>query len=176
MRRPFYRHAAMPLQRFLADPARGDGYTADGMAGDCYRTALAGALGRPRDTVPHFVNMPTVDAEWWWELQRWTREEYGRCVYGWQPDKWLEHRAAPETRYPGGRPYVVVSGPSPRGPFHHAVVADLDLNIVHDPHPLGMGLTRIDLVDVLLEADWPPPPRRALEALTAHRNRQEPTP
>lgn len=165
MRRPYYRAAGMPLQRYLADPARGDGHTADGMAGDCYRTALAGALGIVRDSVPHFVAMPSARAAWWWEVQRWANEQYGRNVYGWAPDVWLEQRAAgADLTYPGGRPYVVVSGPSPRGPFGHSVVADLELNIVHDPHPLGMGLVRIDLVEVLLAADWQPPARLAIEA------------
>lgn len=161
MRRPYYRAAGMPLQRYLADPARGDGHTADGMAGDCYRTALAGALGIARDAVPHFVSY----SAWWWEVQRWTLEQYGRNLYGWAPDVWLKHRAdGTETRYPGGRPFVVVSGPSPRGAFYHSVVADLDLTIVHDPHPLGVGIERIDLVEVLLPAEWQPPSRLALEA------------
>lgn len=165
MRRPYYRHPAMPLQRYLADPARGDGHTADGMAGDCYRTALAGALGLARDAVPHFVSYSSVDAAWWWEVQRWAAAQYGALVYSWHPDAWLERRAEGlEPRYPGGRPFVVVDGPSPRGAFYHSVVADLDLNVVHDPHPLGVGLTRVDTVNVILPLEWTPPARKALKA------------
>lgn len=165
MRRKFYRHPAMPLQRYLADPARNDGQTADGMPGDCFRTALAGALGIVRDAVPHFVSYSWESAAWWWEVQRWSAAQYGRNVYTWNPDVWFQHRTAGTAPlYPGDRPFVVVSGPSPRGPFHHSVVADLNLQIVHDPHPLGMGLKSIDSVDVMLAADWAPPPRKALAA------------
>lgn len=163
MRRPCYRHPGMPLQRYLADPARGDGNTADGMPGDCYRTAFAGALGLQRDAVPHFVGYSWPEAAWWWEVQRWAAAQWGRTVYTWTPDVWREHRArGDEPLYPGGRPYLVASGPSPRGTFHHSVVVDLDLNQVHDPHPLGMGLAELQTLDVMLPADWQPPPRRAL--------------
>lgn len=163
-RRPFYRAPGMPLQRFLACPRRNDGHTADGMPGDCYRTALAGALGLPRDAVPHFVAITELRSEWWWEVQRWTAAQYGRNLYGWAPDVWRQHRADDTaTLYPGDRHYLVASGPSPRGHFHHSIVVDLDLEPVHDPHPLGMGLSRIDLVEVLLPMDWTPPARTAIE-------------
>lgn len=164
-RRPFYRAAGMPLQRYLACPIRRDGHTADGMAGDCLRTAIAGALGLERDTVPHFVSMPTVSAEWWWELQRWAREQLGDViVYAWSPERWREVAADYDLSYPGGRPFTVIGGPSPRGPFDHAMVGDLDLEPVHDPHPLGMGLRRVDEVYAFVEAKWDPPARHALEA------------
>lgn len=168
MIRRHYRRPDMPLQRFLADPARGDGDTADGTPGDCYRTALAGALGLTRNAVPHFVGYTEVRSVWWWEVQRWAAAQWGLSVHCWHPDRWAKERAdGTEPRYPGGRPYVVVSGPSPRGPFHHSVVADLDLDVVHDPHPLGMGIASIDSVDVFLPpAGWTPPPRLALTTPT----------
>lgn len=161
MRRRFHRHPDMPLQRHLGDPARGDGNTADGVPGDCFRTAMAGALGRPRDSVPHFLTY--AGTQWWWELQRWTLEHYAANLDVCPPDMWHKLRSRDRvTSYVPGRPYIVVSGPSPRGSFHHAVVADLDLNIVHDPHPLGEGLAQVDAVMVFRPADWTPPPRRAL--------------
>lgn len=163
MIRPLYRAPGMPLQAHLAHPHRPEGATIDGTAGDCLRTAFAGALGLDRDTVPHFVGL--TEAGWWWELQRWMREHVDRNVYLWTTDVWREYRAAGNAPTYPGRPYVVVDGPSPRGTFNHAVVADLDLNVVHDPHPLGVGITDVQYVWVLADGTyWQPPPRHALEA------------
>lgn len=161
MRRPFYRAPGMPLQRWLADPARGDGSASDGTPGDCFRTSFAGALGLPRDSVPHFVGMSERGAVWWWELQRWGVETFGCNIYNWTPKAW-ERNGRPG--YPGGRGFVVLGGPSPRGAFAHAVVGNHDLDVVHDPHPLGVGLTAVDTVFVMRLGDWAPPERRALEA------------
>lgn len=40
--------------------------------------------------------------------------------------------------------YVLLSGPSPRGNFYHAVVGDTDFNMVHDPHPSGVGILLVE--------------------------------
>lgn len=170
MRRPVFQRADMPTQRWLADPRRTDGASWDGTMGDCFRTAFAGALGLPRDDVPHFVGMAEGYAAWWRELNDWSGRNYGSVVAYWDTDRWQATRAEHPDRlpvYPGRRGYVVVSGPSPRGPFHHACVADLDLNVVHDPHPLGMGLESVSHVYVMAPGVWLRENRRALTARAA---------
>lgn len=168
MIRRVYQHPEMPHQKYLANPHRPEGATADGILGDCWRTALAGALGRDRDDVPHFVNMSDRTGFWWFETNRWLQEEYGALIYCCDPDRWHSMLAKdpdhPDTFYPGGRPFVVVSGPSPRGAFSHACVADRNLDVIHDPHPLGVGLERVEMAYVVRLDVWRMAPRRALTA------------
>lgn len=51
--------------------------------------------------------------------------------------------------------FFIATGTTSRGPLHHAVVggvADRRWSIVHDPHPDGQGLTRIEHIGVLVPA------------------------
>lgn len=125
------RHA----QTILADPERGDGHDANGVPGDCYRTAIACLLDLPVLDVPHFVAME----DWWGETQAFLRardaELYYATVEQWNDGSWAGYREAVE--------YVILDGPSPRGDFYHVVIGTTDLKFVHDPHPSQTGLKEI---------------------------------
>lgn len=104
--------------------------------GDCLRAAMATIMDRSLLEVPHFVETPGEGAEWWAELVGFVRRvSLGtHTILCYDADEWPE---GVNTLDYG----VVLTGPSPRGDFHHAVVADpATLSIVHDPHPSRAGL------------------------------------
>lgn len=143
-------------QRILADPTRGDGHDADGNPGDCLRACVASLLGEPYDHVPHFAQ----HRSWWDYMRRWARGRGGdfACV----PPRghsirWALINPEPGTLYLGG-------GPSPRGPFRHVVLVDVDLALVHDPHPSGAGLLDVDEVFVYVSPYDPAPTQLLLTA------------
>lgn len=101
--------------------------------GNCFAACIASILELPLADVPNFC----VDRKHW--LQH--------C------NDWLAKRglAYIEFKLTGGEVPIwmtdvghhVISGPSPRGDFHHCVVG-LDGKMVHDPHPSGAGLKTFD--------------------------------
>lgn len=131
-------------QTILADPTRGDGHDANGIPGDCYRTAIACLLDLEPTDVPHFVE--SGKDRWWDETQEWFKARGDAFYYlplpipdDWQA--WWDH-------YRNALDYVILGGPSPRGPFEHVVVGRPDLTMAHDPHPSGDGLTSVTEVYV----------------------------
>lgn len=153
-------------QRLLADPRRADGHTADGLPGDCLRTALACLLEvRDLDSVPHF-GLYTHPC-WWTAVRRWVRA--GRHPYGEGWDiAYTDDPPWPAYLDPDDAPACVITGgPSPRGPWLHVVVADARTGaLVHDPHPSGAGLLAVEEAFVLVRLydDPPPDPYRMLAA------------
>ena len=135
-------------QTILACPERNDGHDADGNPGDCFRTAIASLLDLDPSTVPHFA---THGADEWWDKTReWFAEQGGQFYYlplpipdDWQA-WWDEYRDVTD--------FVILGGPSPRGPFQHVVVGTPDLLTVHDPHPSGDGLVDVTEVFAYVEA------------------------
>jgi hypothetical protein len=147
-------------QRILADPARGDGHDADGNPGDCLRTAVACLLEVSYRAVPHFAQ----HVGWWDCMRRWAR---GRGV-----DVACIPVVDGSVRYgfedpPPASLRMLGCGPSPRGPFWHVVLVDLDLHLVHDPHPSDAGLVEVAEVFVFCPPYDPPPGQLLLEGMCA---------
>jgi len=128
-------------QRF---PFRQD---AGGQVGDCLRVAVASLLGMGIDDVPHFAAIehgrPADDPlrhAWWWALVGWCRLlEPAFDVVSLDP---LDRHAWPDPDDPDD-PLLgcyLLTGPSPRGPWLHTVVAKAG-RVVWDPHPDRTGLT-----------------------------------
>lgn len=68
---------------------------------------------------------------------------------------WLAERGLKIINRPVGHPdlqgnYSIGVGPSPRGPFHHAVVCKSGV-MVFDPHPSDDGVTEIEYHDLIVE-------------------------
>lgn len=142
-------------QAVTACPIRNDGHAADGTPGDCFRACLAMLLGVDLTDVPHVVSYVS-----WWDL---TRRTVGELLPGFDVGCY-----APEfPLYPDAEPRLVIaSGPSPRGPFAHAVIVDARTgDLVHDPHPSRAGLAVIEDVIALVPPYAPPPaPMKELTA------------
>lgn len=140
-------------QRQRHDPANGE-------VGDCYRACLATMTGLELDEVPHFYE-PCYDRE-------------GNCTDEQLRDAGLRVRACLAERgwHFMGWPYspslapetapmlCILSGMSPRGPWEHAVIAEVSHDgawrIVHDPHPSRAGIvgdpTTIEILFPLMRA------------------------
>lgn len=122
-------------QQHLASIRRRDGHTIDGIAGDCLKACVASIIGVDNyDDVPHFAQF----RDSWWAKMRLHGRAAGFDWAAWAPDDFADVTEA----FPA-RQLVILSGPSPRGPWWHCVVGDLDLNLVHDPHPSRAGLISI---------------------------------
>lgn len=110
--------------------------------GDCWRTALACLLGLPDPTsFPHVVDQhrdAQDDSHAWWHATVAAVEQIDPSLTLVAVDPIFP--AYLETTDPFW-PCVVASGPSPRGPWLHAVVVDaLTGALMWDPHPSRAGL------------------------------------
>ena len=134
---------------------RADGHSAAGVPGNCLQAAVASLLDLELDQVPHFA----VYVDWFAAMRRWARDREGDFTYFPLPvpeqyvDAWdrivewgRDHHA-----------YVLLSGPSPRGPFWHIVVGNVDLEVVHDPHPSRAGLVEVRDAIVYIQPYDPAP-------------------
>lgn len=141
---------------------REDGHSAAGVPGNCLQTVVASMLNLELDQVPHFA----VYVDWFAAMRRWARQRDGDFTYFELPI--LERYAAAwETVQTWGREHqshVLLSGPSPRGPFWHVVVGNVDLEVVHDPHPSRAGLTEVRDVIVYCQPYHPAPATLELTA------------
>jgi hypothetical protein len=142
-------------QLILADPRRGDGHDANGNQGDCWRTCIATVLGLHPLDVPNFVQQYS-----WMEAARL-----------WLAPRGMDYGVTPGAEYVLDHPEIydgrllIATGPSPRGDWMHCVVVDHQLNLVHDPHPSGAGITSIAVVELIV-GEWlfPRPHQLQLEA------------
>jgi hypothetical protein len=174
-------------QRHLVDPSRADGHDTDGIAGDCWRAALATVLGVPDDLeVPHAchyeddydagADSKLIDEHgglWWRRTRRFLREQHGLDIASY------ESSDIDDLRIYGGRDHaypwsgwVIASGPSPRGPFDHATVGLYrwtplgcrpgrlrpEVVVAFDPHPSRAGLDEVTSVQLLCAPYDPAPP------------------
>lgn len=101
-------------------------------AGDCLSACLATVLDVPLDEVPVFV----AEQDWFGSLTSWLDGRGFALVF-------LQFSAGSWPWIPPSGLPLVVGGPSPRGAFGHAVVAewgDDGMRVVHDPHPSRAGL------------------------------------
>lgn len=131
------------------------------LPGDCYAACLATLLGCSIEEVPR----PEMDERVSW-IRYWPRIAdflHSRGVHLLHlpgTGDWNENNAD------GGTPiakiwttsqfwecapvYAIASGKSPRGPFDHSVVVDVNRGIVHDPHPSRAGIETCTSVEFLL--------------------------
>lgn len=120
---------------------REDGHSAAGVPGNCLQTVVASMLELAIEEVPHFA----VYVDWFAAMRRWARERDGDFTYFEFPVP-EQYAAAWDEAVAWGREHqahVLLSGPSPRGPFWHVVVGNVDLEVVHDPHPSRAGLLEV---------------------------------
>lgn len=123
--------------------------------GNCIQVCLAGIFDEPvLGRIPHVAwldpefGVPNKFA--WWGVIVDTVRRYG-C------DIWVASSADRQTPLPpdsfpaddllpAGQELVGVvgCGPSPRGPWGHAVIVDRDGELLHDPHPSGLGVPFLD--------------------------------
>lgn len=119
--------------------------------GDCLRAAVASLTAVTYDEVPHFSMYPS----WWWDLMRtWARQRGADFACMRPAERNTRAFVVDDGRWSG---LAIALGPSPRGPYCHAVIVDADLVLVHDPHPAGTGVTRVDEAIILVDAYDPPP-------------------
>lgn len=92
--------------------------------GNCFAACVASLLELPLEQVPNYLEPHGV---WFENWQKWLSER-NLTLYCWTA-----------SYTPKG--YSVLNAKSPRGDFHHSVVA-LDGEVVWDPHPdrhMGLG-------------------------------------
>ncbi len=126
-------------------------------SGDCARAAMATLFGKELDEMPQFF----PDRNQALEIMNYFQGE------GYEPtyfnrkfdDKKITKPTIEEVaKYDGGvNGYFYASVPSQT--FEggsHAVIVDIDLNIVHDPNPnqLALKLKPEDVVDIIVVGDW----------------------
>lgn len=111
-------------QRLLHDPA-------NGITGDCWRTAIGCLLHTHPDVIPHFVGN---DRKWWEDTQAWLKTQgyalYEICGHFDQ----VGHLGVTDCHH-------LITGLSPRDPANvrHTVVGR-DGVVVWDPHPSRAGI------------------------------------
>jgi hypothetical protein len=88
------------------------------------------------DEVPHFVDIDEKGGKNWFHhtLEFLTKN-------GWEMYSYDE--------YPDWDGYVLVSGKSPRGDFHHVVIYK-NGELYHDPHPSNEGIETEEAWEVIL--------------------------
>lgn len=148
------------MQRLFTDPTRPDNRTTDGQPTDCFRAAVATLLDLPYDWVPHFA---LYGPSWWDVARRWARG------YGGDLAQVAAHNGSIRYAFAGEPPARLIAvGPrrQRRLPIGHAVVADTDLRLIHDPHPSGAGLATVEAV-IVWHAPYDHPPIEPLRELTA---------
>lgn len=123
--------------------ANDDGTDANGVPGNCYQACLASIVEKPLANVPHIVSLP---GDWWINVQAWAHHEgLMHTFLGADDDDRLT-----AIRQAGDVLGIIGAGPSPRGPFLHAVVLNPDtLQLAHDPHPSRKGLTETQAIEVI---------------------------
>lgn len=113
----------------MYDPAEGT------PKGNCWQTVIACYLDLDLEDVPHFVQIDEDGGlNWWYHTCSWLRER------GYEILHWEE--------YPATNEYVLVSGRSPRGDFHHVVIYK-DGKLFHDPHPSQAGVETEEEFDII---------------------------
>lgn len=111
-----------------------------GPRGNCMSAALASILELPLESIPNFYDAGPTERDWHNALKRWLMGigyalievpigENGHGAFHW-----------------GG--YAIASGPTQRENGWHATVWH-DGKIVHDPHPDGSGLTKLETLEFL---------------------------
>jgi hypothetical protein len=119
--------------------------------GDCLRAAMATITDRALLEVPHFVETPGTIQDFWDEVRGYVeRVTLGtHMIECYDAADWLAWNKPAQVR--AMKYAVILTGPSPRGAFSHAVVADpVTLEVIHDPHPTRAGILSAGQVYALL--------------------------
>jgi hypothetical protein len=106
--------------------------------GNCWNAVLASLLECPLEGIPFEVGR---DPGYWQKYSQWLLSAYGLVL--------LDFRA----NWPKQSPLVPkghhgMSGPGPRDLVHSVV--GLNGRILHDPHPAGGGLLRVERYEILV--------------------------
>lgn len=105
--------------------------------GNCQSAAMASILDLPLDQVIDTASDECRDGGFWKTIGDWLGDR-GLKLVDVEPDDECLIGA-----------YSIGCGPSPRGPFFHAVVCK-NGRMVWDPHPSDDGLARIDSHDMIV--------------------------
>jgi len=143
------------------------GMNPEGESGDCFRTCVAMLLGLERDAVPNFTKYD-IDT-WEYELGRWLGVRDLACI--------VVDINSEKTQWPHGHhgtrsTCVILGCDSPRGNYGHSVVGRvscgkdriLNIDVVHDPYPGGVGVVGINTIFYIVPRTIPPLPSRNLPA------------
>lgn len=103
--------------------------------GNCWQTVIACILEKEIEEIPHFVDIDDKGGKNWFHH---TIEFLNNI--GWDLYQYSE--------YPDYDGYVLVSGKSPRGNFHHVVIYK-NGKLFHDPHPSGEGIETEEAWEVI---------------------------
>lgn len=125
-------------------------------SGDCARAAMASLFETELDEMPRFF----PDQKQSWEIMKYFQSKgYDPTYYnGRYNGKVVTPPIEEIAKYDGGiNGYFYASVPSQT--FEggsHAVIVDIELNIVHDPNPnqLALKLKPEDVVDIIVVGSW----------------------
>ena len=114
---------------FVADHPKG--------YGNCQSACLASILDLPLSDVIDTTSDEVRDNGFWGPIYDWLADHGLKVVHVGQNDPRLQGQ------------YSIAAGPSPRGPFHHAIICKNGV-MVWDPHPSDDGLLEIKMHDLLV--------------------------
>lgn len=105
--------------------------------GNCLAACVASFFGEPLEAVPHFAEWESEveDSMAWWYM-----------LLGYMAGKGLWVTVLDSLDEARESEIVFVSGPSPRGNFHHQVLYK-NGKLWHDPHPSSDGLESISRIE-----------------------------
>lgn len=110
--------------------------------GNCFSACLASVLDLPIEQVPNFYDIaPHENGPWWDAVRAWLK-----------PLGWSVIHLTLDPAHLGEFPGVFIVGGKTSRHTDHAVVYQ-DGHLVHDPFPGGVGLVRVDTVDLLYPLD-----------------------
>lgn len=105
--------------------------------GNCQSAAMASVLDLPLNEVIDTTSDEVREAGFWPPIHDWLKVRGLKMVHVEPDDPCLLGR------------YSIGVGPSPRGPFFHAIVCK-NGRMVFDPHPSDDGVLQIELHDVFV--------------------------
>jgi hypothetical protein len=114
--------------------------------GNCFAACLASILEIPVEDIPDFLN----DGDEFLDQLAWFLFPYGLVYVQVEPDDPIVNRM-----FMVGQMWHTIEGVSPRGGLHACV--GCNGQIVHDPHPGGNGLVKVELFGLLCARMSRPP-------------------
>ncbi len=96
--------------------------------GNCQSAAMASLLDLPLEDVIDTAELLEKGGEFWHPISQWLEDRGYTMRFQSAHDSDIDTTG-----------FTIAMGPSPRGPFWHAVVY-ADGVLAHDPHPSGAGL------------------------------------
>lgn len=124
----------------------------DVIPGDCWRACLGSLLEVPLDEVPHFLHLYStpdnadrddpLGPRWWLESVAWVEQQRpGWTIRAWEREGFPFPFYVAADAVEAAPDRVIVTGPSPRGPWQHsALYYAATGELEHDPFPGGQGV------------------------------------